>query len=254
MQFAIPHAPRPVKLSQVPGAIRRLLLVFVLGLAGCAGLGVLASFAGRWFSSERAFLSRATEVEGTVLRVSLPPKDRREGQSASFTAVYAFADLQRSATGIVTRAEFAEGIGPGAKVSLLVDPADPEHPRDAGYARSRGGILWWVPAAVGLGLLIALLAFLFELRRTLRSELEPLRLGALVWLTPDQPLPETRTQISFDASYFRDDVKHEVRARGRPGRSPVRNGDKLLAAVVPAKPNWARLVDEDLARELGWVR
>ncbi|MFP2908384.1 DUF3592 domain-containing protein, partial [Pyxidicoccus sp. 3LFB2] len=50
------------------------------------------------------------------------------------------------------------------------------------------------------------------------------------------------------------DVKHAVRARVRPGRAPVRNGEKVLAAVVPRQPGWARVIDQDLAKELGWVR
>jgi hypothetical protein len=91
-------------------------------------------------------------------------------------------------------------------------------------------------------------------RRLWRAEVEPLRLGALVWLTPQGPLPETRGEVVFPAHYFRQDVKHGVRARVRPGRAPVRNGDKVLAAVVPRQPGWARVIDQDLAKELGWVR
>jgi hypothetical protein len=34
----------------------------------------------------------------------------------------------------------------------------------------------------------------------------------------------------------------------------VRNGSKVLAAVVPREPDWARVIDEDLARTLGWIR
>jgi hypothetical protein len=34
----------------------------------------------------------------------------------------------------------------------------------------------------------------------------------------------------------------------------VRNGEKVLAAVVPTEPTWARVVDEELAKTLGWYR
>ncbi|HEX8439547.1 MAG TPA: DUF3592 domain-containing protein, partial [Archangium sp.] len=92
------------------------------------------------------------------------------------------------------------------------------------------------------------------LRRTLRVELEPLRTGALVWLTPEGPLPESRREVLFPASYWKQDRKHAVRARLRPGRAPVRNGDKVLAAVSSALPDQARVIDEELARALRWVR
>lgn len=254
MQLAIPHAPRPVRLSQVPGALLRLATAAALGLLLC-GLAVAFALRGAgYFSAERAFLDRAKEVTATVTRVSLPPKEQREDAPATLTAIYPFDGLQRSATGIITDALYAEGIGQGAKVTLLVDPADPEHPREAAHARRRGAVLWLLPAALGFGLLLAAGIFALELRRVYRSLVEPLQKGALVWLLPEGPLPDAREEVTFSASYFRDDVKHEVKARGRPGRAPVRNGDKVLAALVPKKPTWVRVVDEDLARTLGWIR
>ena len=62
-------------------------------------------------------------------------------------------------------------------------------------------------------------------------------------------IPQGNVSITIN-----DDQKLEVTARGRPGRRPVRNGEKVLAAVVPSEPTWVRVVDEDLARTLGWYR
>ena len=61
-------------------------------------------------------------------------------------------------------------------------------------------------------------------------------------------------ELRFAGHYFRDDQRFEVTARGRPGRRPVRNGEKVLAAVLPSQPTWARVVDEELATALGWYR
>jgi hypothetical protein len=33
----------------------------------------------------------------------------------------------------------------------------------------------------------------------------------------------------------------------------VRNGEKVLAAVVPRRPTWVRIIDADLAKTLGWI-
>jgi len=96
------------------------------------------------------------------------------------------------------------------------------------------------------------LLLLLEGRRALLRELNPLRHGMLVWLTPNAPLPETKQETVFAAHYYRQDVKYEVQARARPGRAPVRNGEKVLAAVVPSRPTWVRVIDEDLAKTLGW--
>jgi hypothetical protein len=253
VKLAIPHAPRKVKWRQVPGAIRRLAVVAALGLlcAAVAGLGARAA-AGK-LSAERGFLARAEEVAGVVTVVKLPPGLDREGATATVDVLYHYADLQLSATGVQARAEDVEGLGKGAVISLLVDPKDPDHPREARYARARGRTLDLLPYGAVGGLLVGICLFGLELRRTVRADLEPLRAGALVWLTPDDELPRTRRETVFKASYFREDVKYPVKARARPGRAPVRNGEKVLAAVVPRKPSWVRVIDEDLARILGWM-
>ena len=152
---------------------------------------------------------------------------------------------------MVTDALRGETLGKGSRVELLVSPDDVTHPREAQYARAqllRSSLPW----GLALGGALAVGLFWRELRRALRRELAPLRVGMLVWLTPDGPLPATRRELVFSGSYWKDDVKFEVRARARPGRAPVRNADKLLAAVLPAEPSWVRVIDEDLARALGW--
>lgn len=252
MQLAIPRAPRPVRFTQVPGTVGRLLLVLLAGLALMALLGAGALAAGRLFVEERDFLTRAQEVEGLVASVSLPPSERRTGAEAALSVLYRFHDLQRTASGVRVAAEVAEGIGPGARVRLLVDPSRPDAPREAGFVRERAGRWNLLPWALGVGALLAVGLFAWVLRRTVRAEVQPLRTGMLVWLTPDGPLPE-RGDV-FPATYWQQDVKHTVRARLRRGRAPVRNGDKLLAAVLPHHPGLARVVDEELARILGWVR
>jgi hypothetical protein len=242
-----------VRFTQVPGTVGRLLGVLAGGLALMALLGAGAGLAGRLFVEERGFLARAQEVEGLVSGVSLPPKEQRTGAEATLAVLYRFQDVQHTASGVKVAAEFAEGIGSGARVRLLVDPARPDLPREAGFVRARAGRLDLLPWALGLGGLLAVGLFAWVLRRTVRAEVQPLRTGMLVWLTPDGPLPE-RGEGVFPASYWQQDVKHSVRARVRPGRAPVRNGDKLLAAVLPHHPGLARVVDEELARILGWVR
>jgi hypothetical protein len=254
VQFAIPHAPRRVRFTQVPGSVGRLLRTVALGLLFMAVLGAGASFAGRFFIKERGFFGRARQVEGLVSHVTLPPMEKRLEEEATIEVLYSLDEVQHSVSGVRTSAEYAEGLGHGAKVTLLVDPSQPDRPREARFAQERSGAINLVPWGLGVGALGALALFLRELRRTIRAELEPLRLGALVWLTPDGPLPETRKEVIFPATYFRQDVKHAVRARARPGRAPVRNGEKVLAAVVPREPDWARVIDEDLARTLGWIR
>ncbi|ADO72167.1 DUF3592 domain-containing protein [Stigmatella aurantiaca] len=254
MQFVIPHAPRPVRFTQVPGAIGRLLRTLALGLGFMAVLGAAASGVGRFFLRESAFLSQAQEVRGLIAGVRLPPAEERADAEATLEVLYSHKGMQYSASGVRTSAEYAEGLGHGAEVLLLVDPSQPDRPREARFTRGRAGAVHLLPWALGVGALGALALFLWELRRTLRAEVEPLRLGALVWLTPEGPLPETRKEVVFPATYWRQDVKHAVRARARPGRAPVRKGDKVLAAVVPRQPRWVRVIDEDLARTLGWIR
>jgi hypothetical protein len=253
MRMAIPHAPRKVRWRQVPGAIRRLVTVALLGLVCAAAAGAGARFASRRFLAERAFFARAEEVRGQITTVKLPPLNEREGSTATFNVLYQSGKLQYSAAGVKAFTEDVEGLGRGAPVTLLVDPQDPDHPREARYARAIARRLDLLPFGAAGGLLVGLALFALELRRTVRSDIEPLRTGALVWLTPDQALPDTKRETVFKASYFRDDVKYPVRARARPGRAPVRNGEKVLAAVVPKRPTWVRVIDEDLARVLGWV-
>jgi len=227
-------------------------------LVGLAALGVFALisggglFAGRWIGAEAGFFSRAVEVEGRVSSVSLPKWEDRTRLPAKLTVLYAFDGLDRSVSGVLASAEKAEGLGLGAHVTLLVDPKTPEAPREAEYARDERGLTRLAPIGVGLGLLAAVLLVVLELRRAVRSELQPLRHGMLVWLTCDGGLPDTRAETTFPAHYFQADVKREVRARARPGRAPVKNGEKVLAAVVPSEPTWVRVIDEDLARTLGW--
>jgi hypothetical protein len=254
VQFAIPHAPRRVRFTQVPGAVGRLLRTIALGLLLMAGFGAGAALVGRFFIEERAFIARAQEVEGVVASRSLPPLEQRVDAEATLEVLYSMEGMQHTVSGVRTAAEYAEGLGYGARVMLLVDPRQPDRPREARFARQRAAAVNLLPWGLGLGALVAVALFARELRRTIRAELEPLRLGALVWLTPDGPLPETRREIVFPATYYRQDVKHSVRARARPGRAPVRNGEKVLAAVVPRQPDWVRVIDEDLARTLGWIR
>lgn len=254
MQFAIPHAPRRVRFFQVPGAVGRLVWTLFLGLLLMAVLGAGAGVAGRFFVKERSFFIRSEEVVGLVSDRKLPPMEKRVDAEALLEVLYSVDGVQYTAGGVRTSAEYAEGLGHGAQVTLLVDPKQPDKPREARFARANSGAVDLLPWGLGVGALGAIFFLMRELRRTIRAELEPLRLGALVWLTPDGPLPETRREIVFPASYFREDKKYAVRARARPGRAPVRNGQKVLAAVVPREPNWVRVIDEDLARTLGWIR
>lgn len=254
MQFAIPHAPRRVRFSQVPGAVGRLVRTVILGLLFMAVVGTGAAFAGRFFIKERGFFDRAQEVEGFVASSKLPPPEKRVDAEATLEVLYSVDARQYTVNGVRTAAEYAEGLGRGAQVKLLVDPSQPDKPREAQFARAQSGAINLLPWGLGVGALGAVFLFLRELRRTIRAELEPLRRGDLVWLTPDGPLPETRSETVFPASYYRKDVKHAVRARARPGRAPVRNGTKVLAAVIPREKDWVRVIDEDLARTLGWIR
>jgi hypothetical protein len=175
------------------------------------------------------------------------------GAEGALSVLYRFQNAHHSVSGVRVAAEFAEGLGAGARVRLLVDPSRPDLPREAGFVHERAGRLNLLPWGLGLGGLLAVGLFVWVLRRTVRAEVQPLRTGMLVWLTPEGPLPERGDGI-FPASYWQADVKHSIRARFRAGRAPVRNGDKLLAAVLPHHPGLARVVDEELARILGWVR
>lgn len=252
MRLAIPSAPRAVRLSQVPGAVRRLCLVAALSAALVLALALSTRSLGRYLSREGDFFRAAVEVEGRVVSVSLPPKDRRDGARGSLHVLYTFDERERSASGVMVPAEWGEGVGQGAVVQLLVDPKDPDHPREARFAREGAQVTALLPYGVGVGLLVGGLLMALELRRAVRRELQPLRRGMLVWLTPKAKLSASRDETVFEASYYQQDVLHEVRARARPGRAPVKNGEKLLAAVVPSQPTWVRVIDEDLAKSLGW--
>lgn len=254
MQLAIPSAPRPVRLSQIPGALRRVALV--------GGGAVLLTLVGWFFaaraqsslSAQRDFLSLAEEVKGQVTEVELPPLETRLETPARLRVIYRWEGKDFAASGVQADGVDAEKLFRGAKVTLLVDPSAPSKPQEAQWVRGRVGLVWLGSLIVGLGLLLGAGLVGWELRRAIRREVAPLRLGALVWLTADQPLPDTKEELRFAAHYFRDDLKQSVTARGRPGRRPVRNGEKVLAAVVPTEPTWVRVVDEDLARVLGWYR
>ncbi len=254
MQLAIPPTPRAVSLGQVPGALGRVGATVGIALV----LVAAGSFAGRWLgqrlSAEREFFERAIEVTGFVTTMELPPVVEREGAVGKFSAVYVVGRGRHAASGLEVDAIAGEELARGAKVGLLVDPENVEHPREAQLARRRAGIVGFGQGGLMLGLLVGFAAVFWELRRAFRRELEPLRNGMLVWLTPPGELPKTRTELVFPAHYFREDVRVDVTARARPGRAPVRNGEKLLAAVVPSQPTWVRVIDEDLARTLRWYR
>lgn len=254
MQFAIPHAPRAVKLSQVPGAVKRLSFFLAAAVALAVTLGLIARSLSASFAADVARLRRSQKITGTFRDARLPPVDKREGAVATMSVLYTFEEKAYSASHVEVMALDAEGLGEGAPVPLYVDPEDPDHPSEVRLLEARAARADLLPYGLAVGLLLGLGLFGFELLRTFRRELDPLRKGALVWLTPDEKLPETMKEVVFKGHYFRDDQKHEVTARGRPGRAPVRNGEKVLAAVVPNKPSWVRVVDEDLAKTLGWMR
>ena len=253
MRFAIPNPPRKVALSQVPGAVKRLALTCAGAVVLVAAMGLLGRIATSRVGAERAFFDRAEEVPGVVSGIRLPPRDQRDGATAKLTVLYAYGNKERVVSDLATAAEYAEGLGRGAKVALLVNPDEPDAPREARYARASAEVLDLVWPSLGLGALLAVLLVGLEIRRTVRADLTPLRSGLLVWLTPDAELPDTRAEVVFPASYYRQDVLYKVKARIRPGRAPVRNAGKVLAAVVPSRPTWVRVIDEDLARELEWV-
>lgn len=254
MQLAIPPAPRKVSLRQVPGAVLRLSLL--LGstalLAGLLfGAGGLV---GTWASSEREFLAAAVPVTAQVVSVELPPAERHEREPAKLAVIYTLDGVQHGASEVEADAVGAEVLAKGNAVMLLVDPAHPTHPRESAWVARHSGRSTWALGGLWLGLVLGLGFLAFEVRRALRRELLPLRRGMLVWLTPDAELSTSREEQTFPASYWKDDVQYRVRARARPGRAPVRNGPKVLAAVIPSEPQWVRVIDEDLAQTLGWFR
>lgn len=251
MQLAIPHAPRPVKLLQVPGARRRVGVVAAAAWLGVVLVTGAARLGVRWVTDDARFVAAAEVVEGSVVRV-----DRASGAERprlEVAVIYRVAGRQESASVEVDAAR-AEGLGKGARLELLVRPEAPGAPRERRTAEARADRSAVVLPIIAVALIAAVLVLARELRRAMRREVEPLRTGRLVWLTPNAPLPQTRGPFSFAAHYFRDDVKHEVTAHADGRRAPVTNGDKLLAAVAPREPTWVRVVDEEVARALGWYR
>lgn len=249
MHLRIPHAPRPVRLTQIPGALRRLLMTAAVALTLLAVLTLGARLAADRYVQERRFLREAAWVTGTVAAVTLPSGEEPLG---TVDVLYELDGISHTGSRLPIAAEDARTLRQGMPLELRVDPAQPSFAREARLAQAEARRLDWLPYGLMGGALLALGWMGWELRRTVRAELQPLRSGLLVWLTPAAPLPDTRREIRFTGSYYRADVRHEVRARIRPGRAPVRNGEKVLAAVLPARPTWARVVDEELARALGW--
>ncbi len=254
VKLAIPAPPRAVTLRQIPGAVRRVGLTVAVALGSTLLVWALVAWAQRPLAAQRDFLARAVEVEARVAEVSLPPVAQRETRSARLRVIYRLDGRDYAASGVTLGGVRAEQLFQGAPLTVLVDPARPSLAQDAESARAGAGWVWLGFFVLGLGVVLGGLAVAVVVRRDVRRELDPLRVGALVWLTPEAPLPETKDELRFPAHYYRDDVKHEVLARVRPGRRPVRNGEKVLAAVLPSLPRWARVVDEALARDLGWYR
>ena len=137
MQFAIPHAPRRVRFFQVPGAVGRLVRTLLLGLLFMAVLGAGAAFAGRFFVKERSFFIRSEEVVGLVADRNLPPKEKRVDAEALLQVLYSVDGVQYTVSGVRTSAEYAEGLGHGAQVTLLVDPAGAEA---VALGQAQGGV------------------------------------------------------------------------------------------------------------------
>ncbi len=254
MKLGIPSPPRAVKLQQLPGALRRVgVTAAVAALLTGFAFGAVR-WAERPLAAQRAFLNGAVELSAQVADVALPKFEERESVPAKLRVIFSFDGKERSAHPVPMHAIAAEALYRGAKVNVLVDPSAPTRVQEAAYARAQAGLTWLGSLVLGLGALLAAGLGGFVLRREVARELTPLRLGALVWLTPNEALPETRDEVRFTGHYFREDVKHEVTARIRPGRRPVRNGEKVLAAVMPGQTWPARVVDEDLAQTLGWYR
>ena len=207
-----------------------------------AGVGTAAAFAGRFFMKERGFFSRAKEIQGVVASSKLPPPDKRVDAEATLEVLYSVDEraIHRRTACALPRST-PRGSGVARSVTLLVDPNQPDRPREAQFARAQSGAINLLPWGLGVGALGAVFLFLRELRRTIRAELEPLRRGDLVWLTPDGPLPETRSEIVFPASYYRKDVKRRrprprsPRPRARPQwREGARRGDSPRAGIGSA--------------------
>lgn len=251
MQLAIPHAPRPAALRQVPGAVRRVTTVAIVCGVAVLMTAILTRVAVRWLTDDARFVAGAQSIKGTVVKVDASAASTASALPVS--VIYRFGERQHSAT-IEVNTSLAEGLGKGAALELLVDASTPDRPREKQTAEGRAERWSVVLPVIGVALVAGLLVLVRELRRALRRELEPLRTGLLVWLTPNAPLSEASGPFSFPAHYFRDDVRQEVVARADGRRRPVRNGEKLLAAVAPREPTWVRVVDEEVAKNLGWYR
>lgn len=219
-------------------------------VASVVVVAVLARVALRWVTEEARFVAGADAVAGTVVRVERPKSERATWPVA---VIYAVAAQQQAAT-IEVDASIAERLGKGAPIELLVRRESPSQPWERNTVEARASRSSVMVPLLGVVVVAAVLVLVRELRRALRREVEPLRTGLLVWLTPDAPLPEVRGPFAFPAHYFRDDVKHAVVARADGRRRPVKNGEKLLAAVAPREPTWVRVVDEEVAQRLGWYR
>ena len=243
MQLAIPQAPRRVRLRQIPGGLGRVALIAAAMLALVAGGCWAAARWARAVGREEDFLARAQEVDAQVRDVQMP---KGEGEELAHIGVlYEFDGLQRVGTALPIWVQDAREIRWGSPVRILVDAADPDAPREARLARSKAPglrsqrIALWALVGIFAAAACAVVALAF------RREVLPFRRGALVWLTPDGPLPWGG---AFKASYLRGDVRHAVRA----GRAPVLNGEKVLAAVAPGRGKRAKVIDEQMARAFGW--
>ncbi|MDX2010852.1 MAG: DUF3592 domain-containing protein [Myxococcaceae bacterium] len=229
--------------------MRRVGLVAAVALAGVAGLTALAWAATRWLTDDARFLREATAVDGAVVLVE-PDRGRAR---TPVQVIYRFEERQHTAS-VLVESERARGIGKGARLELLVMGAAPDQPREKGTTEAGATSGPMLGAVVAVALIAAVLVVARELRRAMRREVEPLRTGLLVWLTPNAALAEQPGERSFAAHFYRDDRRHDVTARCNGSRRPVRNGDKLLAAVAPREPTWVRVVDEEVAQSLGWYR
>ncbi len=248
MQLVIPHAPREVRLAQVPGALARVVTAALVGAVLTACAGVAAVHALRWAAAERAFVAKGLSLTGEVTTLE-GGTDGHARLGAAWTVAgrrYAASELTLGTDSTVPMA--------GGPVALYVDPEDPSRARERTYAVARAQRAKAVPFAVAGALALAIALWAVAVVRAVRREVVPLRKGSLVWLTPDRPLPVTRGGRVVRASYFREDVKHAVRARVWPSRRPVRKDEKVLAAVLDSQPDWGLVVDEELLARLGWSR
>jgi hypothetical protein len=177
---------------------------------------------------------------------------RLDGEAALADVLYQVDGRGYSAQGIAVRVE-GRPLGHGARLALSVDPAAPDAPLEARFAAGRAARIWLrLQLQTGAGglLLLGLLAWTVAV---IRREPRALRSGLLVWATPADP----RTPVRFGrlrGRYFLRDVEFDLRARARRSQGLVRNGEKVLAAVVPGRPRQAWVVDEALAASLGWTR